>query len=52
MTPTEADDPSKMIRMIITRNGEHLSKYASAARTIADQKKYRHTMKLDRLQAD
>ena len=50
----KADDPSKMIRMIILEMEETLVEVrASAARTIADQKEmHRHTMKLDRLQAD
>ena len=49
-----ADDPSKMIRMIILEMEETLVEVrASAARTIADQKEMRrHVMKLDRLQAD
>ncbi len=50
----QADDPSKMIRMIILEMEETLVEVrASAARTIADQKEmHRHTVKLDRLQAD
>ncbi|MEP7223250.1 MAG: phage shock protein PspA [Novosphingobium sp.] len=50
----KADDPSKMIRMIILEMEETLVEVrASAARTIADQKEMRrHTMKLDQLQAD
>ena len=50
----KADDPSKMIRMIIMEMEETLVEVrASAARTIADQKEmHRHTVKLDRLQAD
>ena len=49
-----ADDPSKMIRMIIMEMEETLVEVrASAARTIADQKEMtRHVAKLDRLQAD
>ncbi|MXO57742.1 phage shock protein PspA [Altererythrobacter gangjinensis] len=49
-----ADDPAKMIRMIILEMEETLVEVrASAARTIADQKEmHRHTVKLDRLQAD
>jgi len=49
-----ADDPSKMIRMIILEMEETLVEVrASAARTIADQKEmHRHVVKLDRLQAD
>ena len=49
-----ADDPSKMIRMIILEMEETLVEVrASAARTIADQKEMRrHVMKLDKLQAD
>jgi phage shock protein A len=49
-----ADDPSKMIRMIILEMEETLVEVrASAARTIADQKEMRrHITKLDRLQAD
>ena len=49
-----ADDPSKMIRMIILEMEETLVEVrASAARTIADQKEmHRHTVKLDKLQAD
>ena len=50
----KADDPTKMIRMIILEMEETLVEVrASAARTIADQKEmHRHCMKLDRLQAD
>lgn len=50
----QADDPAKMIRMIILEMEETLVDVrASAARTIADQKEmHRHTVKLDRLQAD
>lgn len=50
----KADDPSKMIRMIILEMEETLVEVrASAARTIADQKEmHRHCVKLDRLQAD
>ncbi|OYX65382.1 MAG: phage shock protein PspA [Sphingomonadales bacterium 32-64-17] len=50
----QADDPAKMIRMIILEMEETLVEVrASAARTIADQKEmHRHTVKLDRLQAD
>ena len=50
----QADDPAKMIRMIILEMEETLVEVrASAARTIADQKEmHRHTMKLDKLQAD
>ena len=50
----QADDPSKMIRMIIMEMEETLVEVrASAARTIADQKEmHRHTVKLDKLQAD
>jgi phage shock protein A len=50
----KADDPTKMIRMIILEMEETLVEVrASAARTIADQKEMqRHTLKLDRLQAD
>lgn len=50
----KADDPSKMIRMIILEMEETLVEVrASAARTIADQKEMRrHTVKLERLQAD
>jgi phage shock protein A len=49
-----ADDPSKMIRMIILEMEETLVEVrASAARTIADQKEmHRHCVKLDKLQAD
>lgn len=50
----KAEDPAKMIRMIILEMEETLVEVrASAARTIADQKEMqRHTGKLDRLQAD
>ena len=50
----QADDPSKMIRMIILEMEETLVEVrASAARTIADQKEmHRHAMKLDKLQHD
>lgn len=50
----QADDPAKMIRMIILEMEETLVEVrASAARTIADQKEmHRHCVKLDRLQAD
>ena len=50
----KADDPYKMIRMIILEMEETLVEVrASAARTIADQKEmHRHTVRLDRLQAD
>ncbi|ALE16981.1 Phage shock protein A [Altererythrobacter epoxidivorans] len=50
----KADDPAKMIRMIILEMEETLVEVrASAARTIADQKEmHRHIVKLDRLQAD
>jgi phage shock protein A len=50
----QADDPAKMIRMIILEMEETLVEVrASAARTIADQKEmHRHTVKLDRLQSD
>ncbi|ABC62771.1 phage shock protein PspA [Erythrobacter litoralis] len=50
----QADDPEKMIRMIILEMEETLVEVrASAARTIADQKEmHRHTVKLDKLQAD
>jgi phage shock protein A len=50
----KADDPSKMIRMIIMEMEETLVEVrASAARTIADQKEmHRHTVKLDRLQTE
>ncbi len=50
----QADDPAKMIRMIILEMEETLVDVrASAARTIADQKEmHRHTVKLDKLQAD
>ncbi|MEW4449821.1 phage shock protein PspA [Qipengyuania sp. JC766] len=50
----KADDPQKMIRMIILEMEETLVEVrASAARTIADQKEmHRATVKLDKLQAD
>ncbi|WP_370631687.1 phage shock protein PspA [Novosphingobium sp. FKTRR1] len=50
----KADDPSKMIRMIIMEMEETLVEVrASAARTIADQKEMlRHVAKLQGLQAD
>jgi phage shock protein A len=50
----QADDPAKMIRMIILEMEETLVEVrASAARTIADQKEmHRHTVKLAKLQAD
>lgn len=50
----KADDPAKMIRMIILEMEETLVEVrASAARTIADQKEmHRHTVKLSKLQAD
>jgi len=50
----KADDPYKMIRMIILEMEETLVEVrASAARTIADQKEmHRHTVRLERLQAD
>lgn len=50
----KADDPAKMIRMIIMEMEETLVEVrASAARTIADQKEmHRHSVKLDKLQAD
>ena len=50
----KADDPQKMIRMIILEMEETLVEVrASAARTIADQKEmHRHTVKLDKIQAD
>ena len=50
----KADDPAKMIRIIILEMEETLVEVrASAARTIADQKEmHRHTVKLDRLQTD
>ena len=50
----QADDPSKMIRMIIMEMEETLVEVrASAARTIADQREmHRHTVKLEMLQAD
>lgn len=49
-----ADDPAKMIRMIILEMEETLVEVrASAARTIADQKEMgRHIHRLDQLQAD
>ncbi len=50
----KADDPQKMIRMIILEMEETLVEVrASAARTIADQKEmHRKTVQLDKLQAD
>ncbi len=50
----KADDPHKMIRMIILEMEETLVEVrASAARTIADQKEmHRHTVKLQKLEAD
>lgn len=50
----QADDPAKMIRMIIMEMEETLVEVrASAARTIADQKEMsRQTVKLDKLQSD
>lgn len=50
----KADDPQKMIRIIILEMEETLVEVrASAARTIADQKEmHRHSVKLDKLQAD
>lgn len=50
----KAEDPSKMIRMIILEMEETLVEVrASAARTIADQKEMRrHVAKLDALQAN
>ena len=50
----QADDPAKMIRMIIMEMEETLVEVrASAARTIAGQKEmHRHTVRLDKLQAD
>ena len=50
----QADDPARMIRMIIMEMEETLVEVrASAARTIADQKEmHRHTVRLSRLQAD
>ena len=50
----QADDPAKMIRMIILEMEETLVEVrASAARTIADQKEmHRHCVKLDKLQVD
>ena len=50
----KADDPEKMIRLIIFEMEETLVEVrASAARTIADQKEmHRHTQKLDKLQID
>jgi len=49
-----ADDPAKMIRLIILEMEETLVEVrASAARTIADQKEmHRHVVRLDKLQAD
>lgn len=50
----QADDPAKMIRMIILEMEETLVEVrASAARTIADQREmHRHAIKLEKLQAD
>jgi len=50
----QADDPAKMIRMIILEMEETLVEVrASAARTIADQKEmHRHTQRLAKLEAD
>ena len=50
----KADDPAKMIRMIIVEMEDTLVEVrASAARTIADQKEMsRHIAKLDKLQGD
>ncbi|RVQ64875.1 phage shock protein PspA [Croceicoccus ponticola] len=50
----KADDPHKMIRMIIVEMEETLVEVrASAARTIADQKEMqRHRLRLEKLQAD
>ncbi|MES2494453.1 MAG: phage shock protein PspA [Pseudomonadota bacterium] len=50
----KADDPTKMIRMIILEMEETLVEVrASAARSIADQRElHRHAVKLDRLQGD
>ena len=50
----KADDPAKMIRMIILEMEETLVEVrASAARTIADQKEmHRHCQRLEKLQAD
>lgn len=50
----QADDPAKMIRMIIMEMEETLVEVrASAARTIADQKEmHRHTVKLQQLADD
>ena len=50
----KADDPQKMIRMIILEMEETLVEVrASAARTIADQKEmHRKTVQLDKLQTD
>lgn len=50
----KADDPEKMIRMIIVEMEETLVEVrAGAARTIADQKEMqRHAVKLERLQSD
>lgn len=50
----KADDPHKMIRMIIVEMEETLVEVrASAARTIADQKEMqRHQLRLEKLQSD
>lgn len=50
----QAEDPAKMIRVIILEMEETLVEVrASAARTIADQREmYRHALQLDQLQAD
>ena len=50
----QAEDPEKMIRMIILEMTETLVEVrASAARTIADQREmHRHTVRLDKLQDD